>query len=166
MTFLIRALGQIYLLHQYLKGISPFLPCCKPLPVWKTLQSKSSCMSIFTVLFRHTPRLDAVSKAACSLPGPRVGSITAPHLLHSCPAQGAPHRQHLPELSLPGKAPCVTTVPDVRPSRLSPVVRSRAAFLHHTSAIREQSGIKRGWKGRRLAAQWGFKVALRDGTGK
>lgn len=160
LTFLIRALGQIYLLHQYLKGISPFPTRCKPLPVWKTLQSKSSRMGIFTALLRHTPWWDAFSKAACSLPGPRVGSITA-----LCLAQGVPRHRHWPELSLPGKALCLTATPDVSPGRSSPAARSRAEFLWHTSAVRKQWGINLSWKGRWLAAQWGFKVALRDGLG-
>lgn len=153
-------MGRIYLLHQSLKGISPFPSRCKPLPVWKTLQSKSSRTGIFTVLLRHTLWSDAFSKAACSLPGPRVGSITA-----LCLAQGVPRHRHRPELSLPGKALCVTATPDVSPGRSSPAVRSRAEFLCHTLAVRKQRGINLSWKGRWLAAQWGFKVGLRDGLG-
>lgn len=161
-------LGQIYLLHLCLKGISPFPSRCKPLPVGKTLQSKSSCMCIFTVLFRHMPWSDAFSEAACSLPGPRVGNITAPCLLHSCPDRVSPATSLCivqPALSLPGKPPCVTAAPDVRPGRLSPIVRRRVEFLCHTSDVRKRRGINLDWKGRRLAAQWGFKVALRDGPG-
>lgn len=98
--------------------------------------------------------------------------MLSPKLLAPCLAQGlaasqpracsipARHR-HLPELCLLGKALCVTAAPDVRPGRLSPVVRSRAEFFHHISAIQEAKGHKSRLEGKAACSSVGFQSCFK-----
>lgn len=100
-------------------------------------------MGIFTVLFNHAPWSDVSPKQLASCLTHGLAASQPPHLIHS-----SRHRVPVPlafagaDPPRKGSALSVTAAADVRPDRLSPVVRSRAEFLRHTLAVRKRRNVK------------------------